>query len=89
MHKKMTKFNLEKFKIAKGVIQIFKVKCHKLNPETSYLSRYLHNMSKSVLLDKRCARESNHRFGYLGYGRTIVGTTEWSHAEQSLHNTEI
>lgn len=56
----MTKFNLEKFKIAKGVIQIFKVKCHKLDPETSYLSRYIHNMSESVLLDKRvCKREQS------------------------------
>lgn len=88
---KMTEIKLEKFKMAKGVIKKLKVKCHKLDPETSYLTRYqaLHSICELLCQTKGCAKESNYRFGYLGYGKTTVHATEWSHAEQSLQNTEI
>lgn len=55
---KITKFNLEKFKIVKGINKKFKVKCHKLVSETSNLTKYqtLHSMCESVLPDKRVCK---------------------------------
>lgn len=52
---KMTKFNLEKLKIAKGINKKFKVKCHKLGPETSNLTKHqtLHSTCESALSDKK------------------------------------
>lgn len=41
------------------------------------------------LSDNRCAKDSDRRFGYLGDGRTIACSSEWSHAKQALDNTEI
>lgn len=79
MHMKITQFNLEKFKIAKGIIKKFKMKYHKLDPDTSDLTKHqiLQVHVKMSCQTKGCAREINHRFGtYLGYGRNIVDITE-------------
>lgn len=71
----MTKFNPEKFKITKGIIKKFKVKCHKLDPETSNLTKHqaLYSMCESVLPDKRVCKREQPQFWVPGLRQKYCG----------------